>query len=516
MNYLINITALPPGSNTPQVLRFCAGMPGGFASSPTDTPPNAVWRPGVLTPFHFSREMFGGDSAGASRIGAGEIVLANDDGWLDRYDAEGWAFAGQRVEVLAGLPGVLATEYVPVFRGVIQEVELSWGKLTLQVRDRQKELDKPLPIPKYAGTNSGPTGIEGGSSLKDKFKPLCVGPNFNVEPVEVNASALIFQVNFRSVQAIPAAYLNAGALTFSADYADETLLKNATIAGGHYATCLAKGLLRVNSLNNQKLTCDVQGDNVGGYVSDTAGILRRLLEILGWTSADWSEADLLALAAAQPAPQGIYDAAGSKARVLMDAVAAGPWVWYCPDRLGLMRFGRVEAPAGTPVAHFTDDYHLELERDSSDLAGAPWGLVTVQAERNWCVLKDGNVAGGLPEGRREWVGQEYRDATSTADGLPDPAILARYPLTETEGATSQGLFTVHADALAEAQRRAAYRSVPRRAFTQRVPMEYGYRLELGQCVTLSSRRFGLDRTLVRINRIDDVSDANYVELQYYG
>jgi len=199
----------------------------------------------------------------------------------------------------------------------------------------------------------------------------------------------------------------------------------------------------------------------------------------------------------------------------MDQICAGPWAWYCPDRLGVMRFGRVEAPSGSPVAHFTDDYHLELERDTSDLTGAPWGLVTMRAERNWCVQKDNGVALGLSADRLAWLAQEYRDATSTSDGQPDPAILARYPLTETAGAQFTGLFTSHADSLAESQRRALFRSVPRRSFTQRVPTEYGQRLELGQCVALTSRRFGLASTPFTICGIED-TDAGYVEVKYYG
>jgi hypothetical protein len=527
MIYLIDITGLPPGTSTPRVLRFVAGEPL-FRTRPDEEPPNAVWRPGVLEPMHFTREMFGGDDAGASRIGAGVIELANSGGELDRYEAEGWSFQGQPFTVRAGLYGWPVAAFRTVFKGLIRGWTPSWQKVEVPCRDMQERLDKELPIPKYLGTNSGPTGVEGlPGDIKDKPKPLCLGDCRNVEPRQVNASKLIYQVNFRSVLGIPAVYANGSGLTFDADDADETALAAATIAGGHYRTCLAKGLIRINADQAQSITCDVLGDNVGGYVDDLAGVFRRLLEIAGWSPGEWSATDLAALAAACPGKIGLHDPDGKKARELLDMAASGPWAWYCPDRLGVLRFGRVEAPAVQALATWRDDKSMELDQiEDSDLAGTPWGLVTARWGRNWRTMKDSQVAAVVSAERRAWLAEEYRLAHSTADGLADPAVLARWPYAQDFAFDT--LYVNRADALAEAQRRAALRASGYRMFRQRrafAPLrqaeagrvhDFGWAVEPGQTYALTSRRLGLSARRAVVAGVEDVLSANYSEITLYG
>ena len=174
---LVNIWAVPPASTTPQALRFCSGGIG-FVTGPMDTPANTKWLPGLQYPYHIKREIFGSSNAGSSRTNSGDIVLVGMDSRLDIYDCLDWGFDGQKIEVFIGDPTQPFTNFVQVFRGVCESVNFSWQKVTLNIRDRQQELDKPIPlIPKYLGTNAGTTGIEGGpDDLQGKFKPLALGP----------------------------------------------------------------------------------------------------------------------------------------------------------------------------------------------------------------------------------------------------------------------------------------------------------------------------------------------------
>jgi hypothetical protein len=514
MIHLINITALPPGSTTPTTLRFCSGA-AGFVSTPSDTPANAVWRPGVNVAYHFTRELFGGSDAGASRVGAGEIELTNDDGRLDLYDYQDWGLDGQAVQVLAGEAGQGLSQFVPVFKGVVESVEFSWKAMTLNIRDRQKELDQPLPIPKYAGTDSGATGVEGKDDLKGKVKPLALGSCANVTPVFVNSSSVIYQVSYRAVQGIPAVYSNGSALTHDGDSADAAALAAASIASGHYRTCLALGLFRVNTTAGTKITADVLGDSQGGYVDTLAGTIGRVLAIRGWSAgADWSAASLSALASAAPAVIGLYDDSGAKVRAILDALCAGAWAWYCPDRLGVMHFGQIVAPSGTPVLTITDTYHQNLERVSDDITGAPWGLVTCKFGKNWTPMKDNDVAAVVGADRRAWLAEEYRAATSTTDGAPDATVTARHPLAEQ--VEFESLFSVRADALAEAQRRAAFRASPRRAFRFTLDPKYASSLELGDVVALTSRRQGLSGTLCVVSGLEELPAKSRTEVTVYA
>ena len=520
MVHLINLTVLPPGNNTPQILRFCSGVPG-FRTSPAESPANAVWLPGVVTPYHFSREMFGGTNAGASKTGYGEIVLANNDGHLDYLDADAWAIEGQLVEVLAGEDGGAYADFETVFFGVVKTVEFTWATVTLNVRDRQEELAEPLAIiPAYLGTNSGATGIEGtADDIKGASKPLSLGRCFNVTPVCVNSSADIYQVHFRQVQAIPAVYSNGAALTLGADYANETLLAAASITAGTYATCLAKGLFRLQTTLNTVITADVQGDAVGGYVATTGACMRRVLEMAGWAAGgDFVAADFTTLDTAQPAEVGVYDTDGGKAKDLLDELAAGAWAWYCPDRLGIMRVGRVAAPSGSPVAAFSDVHLMGLERvtdtSSSGLAGAPWSVVTLDCAKNYTKQDGNNVAGVVTDARRAWLAAETRTATSTSDGLPSPAVTARYPLAIEQD--FKGLLTTAAAAVAEAQRRAAFRLAVRRSFKAQLAFEFADGLDLGAVVSLTSRRLGLADWRGFISSIEDVPEKSYVEITING
>ena len=70
---------------------------------------------------------------------------------------------------------------------------------------------------------------------------------FNIPPVQINATGLIYQVSCSSVLAIDAVRDGGAALAVSADYGTYDLLAAATVAPGAYATCIALGLFRLGS-----------------------------------------------------------------------------------------------------------------------------------------------------------------------------------------------------------------------------------------------------------------------------
>jgi hypothetical protein len=438
--------------------------------------------------------------------------LANDDGRLDKYS--GWSFEGQRVVARAGLPGWSYAQFQTMFVGTVKDIERTRKKFTFNCRDRQEELNDSLPIPKYLGTNVGPTGIEGTSAdLKGKFKPFALGDVRNMEPMPANTSKGIWQVHFRSCQDIPAARSQDAPLTRDADYADEVELAAATVAAGHYATCLSKGIFRTPA--TAEIRADVLGDNVGGYVNTMAGCGRRVLDVRGWAAGtDYSATDLATLDAKNSAVIGYFDPDGSKAKDIQDEIFGGGWFWYGQDRLGLMRFGRVEAP-GTPLTKLTDAANIELdETTNSDLAGTPWSVATCQWGRNWSVMRDSQLTGTITADRRAWLAQQYRSATSTTDGNPDSTILARWPLAQPYTFTS--LYVNEVDAKAEAVRRAVFRALGMSLFTFSRDWWMGQTLEIGQTHGLWSGRFELAGRPVVISGIEDVGSANQVRFTCYG
>ena len=504
--HLVVINALDGGGN-PVVIRRSTGR--GYRTGPAESPANAKWLPGVSIPYQVTRDLFCKDMQ-SSRASYGEIVILNDRGELDYL--KGYAFDGQIAEVWRGDDAAPFAMFVKVFCGVIKDVAFGLSKIAFSIRDRQEELAKPLPIPKYQGTNNGTTIlIEGDSSLAGKTKPFALGTAKNVPGILVNATSKIYQVHYRQVQDITGCKTNGIYITKGADYADETALKNASITAGTCGTCKAKGLALPNVTSDMNVTFDVQGDAVGGYVSDMAGCARRIMDIAGWVAGtNYDTVSLAALAAKVAGQVELWDADGKNASELIDTVMAAGWGWWDPGRLGLTLFGRIEAAGGSPVVSLREYQIQELDLVQHDLAGLPWSLVTLAWGWNYMVMSGQAVASGAADADRAWLAEQSRTAYSTSDGLPDPTVLARHPLAAQMAFT--GHFVSQADATAEAQRRAALRAAVRLAFKFKIHTDFAWPLNLGSVISLTHSRFSLAGWLGMVVSMNEVPENEYVEV----
>ncbi|MFP5223097.1 MAG: hypothetical protein ACLGSA_12475 [Acidobacteriota bacterium] len=510
MIHLDTITALHVPTGTTKKIRTCSRVTG-FNTSPSETPPNAIWDPATREPMHMVRGMFGGG-------GAGVIDVENSDGWLDAYsDPSEWSFSGQPYEVLSGFPGEPIADFKTSFTGILADPEFNRERVTFNCYDMTELLNRSLPIPKYLGTNVGPSGLEGSEDMEGKFRLLALGPCPNITPRCVNTSREIYSAHFRSCQGIPAVYIDGAPQIFDGDDATPEALDAATIASGHYRSCKAHGLFRLNTSLGRKVTCDVLGDNVGGYVETTAGIARRILEILAEVDGllSWSEDDLDALEAANNAVVCLFDDSGAKVSALLEDLFEGPWVWMNPDCLGVLRFGRVEAPDASPTESWHDDQSMEADQlASDDITGPPLGLLSMDYATNWTPMRDAEVPGVVTDERRAWLAEEFRTVTSTSDGQPDPAVLAKWPYAPSE--TVKSRFVNKADAESEVARRVAFRAAGYRPFRVRRAWESVRTMELGESRKLYSGRLMLNGLPVKVSKIEAITSANEAEIYCYG
>lgn len=513
MIYLINIFGCPPGQTTESVVRVTSAR--RFATGATDSLPHTKWLGGVKSAYYLSQEVLGG-RGGGSRMGNGEVSLFNPGGRFDYLRS--WALAGHRIEVLAAAPGSVYAAFAPRLTGIIEKAVFDRDTVTLKLRDYQYLLDKPLPLPKFSGTNSGADGTEGGDDLKGKLKPVAVGYCPNITPVCVNQDAEIFQAHFRSVEDFPVAKSNGSPLSKMPgtwDYPDPVTLKNAVIPDLCYATCLAHGMVRPRTTLGMNFTCDVKGDNVGGYVENAPDVAKRLLSIAEWPTGNIHAASFAAMAAECPDAVGIYDDSGRKGRELLDDVCASGWLWYVPDSLGVLRLGRVKIPAGPPVMDIPESRQLEFTLVESDLAGPPWPLVTMKFDRNWTVLSGTSVAGTTPADLRAWLAEEYRMAHYPVDGTFDPDVAARFPNAEAE--VFEGLYSTRAASEAEALRRWLYRLNVSGTWQLRIVEKFAQGLLHGDVVRVFSSRYGLGAgKLMWVSGIKHVSEEGYMELTLNG
>lgn len=136
----------------------------------------------------------------------------------------------------------------------------------------------------YAGT----TGIEGGSDIKGKPKPLVIGRALNVSPVQIDTVDNVFQVSsYGPVQAIQAIYERGASFGASiGNYADYAALIAADIPEGRWGTCHANGLFRLGAPPYGVITADVDGLVHGGtWIRKTGQIIKALVAMAGISSS---------------------------------------------------------------------------------------------------------------------------------------------------------------------------------------------------------------------------------------
>jgi hypothetical protein len=204
LTYAVEIVAYDPALPGTRTLYYATR---GFCSTPSDTPANTHFDERLQQPAVMRRDLFDAlTTAGRSRTGYGDLVLANGDGALDALI--GYGFDGRAITIRQGPPGAAyPSGYTTLLVGTMEQVEVGRETVTVKLRDRQAELNVPLQATKYAGDNALPDGLEGvETDLKGKPKPRCFGKVLNVPAVPVNTSKLIYQVNDGAIASLDAVY----------------------------------------------------------------------------------------------------------------------------------------------------------------------------------------------------------------------------------------------------------------------------------------------------------------------
>lgn len=165
-----------------------------YISGPLDTPPNQYYEPRISDPGVFSQSIYSiGTTGGSSSGGFGAITLVNVDSALDPLID--WGFDGRACVTYMGPKGYPKTAFSIVTSGTIEQPVHNWNNITLRYKDGSLELDKPIALSYYGGTNVLPAGVDGTIDLKGKEKPRLFGCKYNFEPVCVNTSKLIYQIS---------------------------------------------------------------------------------------------------------------------------------------------------------------------------------------------------------------------------------------------------------------------------------------------------------------------------------
>ncbi len=485
--WLAHLTVYDPALPGTRTLYFSSQGYTSGATYPTGGAAHTAYEPRIKQPAVLRRDCFdAGTTGGASRVGYGALELVNVDGGLD-YLAD-LGIDGQPISLIFGSTtrhGLPVWETVLV--GTVEQPAIGWSSVTLRLRDRQAELDKPLSPTTYAGTNALPAGLEGVDDIKGKNKPACYGRVFNIAPPLVNTSRLIYQVNNGAVQSVDAVYDRGLGLTKGTDYASQATMESTAPSAGQFRVWPAGGYFRLGSSPTGVITADVaQGATTADRTA--AQLLKAVALAGGIISGDIDAGDVIALDTATGAEIGYWSDGASTCSNALDEIANSVGAWWGFDRLGKFRMQRFEAPSGTPAVYLTAADIIRIDRVANNDAGRgiPAWKVSLGYKRFYTVQPD-DLAGAVSITKRQELAREYRTVEAT-----DAAVKTRHML-----ATPLDYQTLLVDAAAaqtEATRRLSLYKAERATVTARLALDSGLlsTLDLGVAVRLTLPRFGMD------------------------
>lgn len=534
-HYMVVLNSRDSGG-TPTAWRYATvGYNTSSSATPADTYIDGRLRHAGLLQRHMFGERRLRAQGGRINVSVGAIVLENADGALDAmgsYAFDGFSYELHEIDPVTGN----ATANSPIRGGVIEQPVFTEEVVTFAVRDAGYALDKPLLTTKYAGTNALPAGIEGtANDIGGQPKPLLVGECFNVVPICVNTSKLIYQLD--GVRGFATGYtlsvLDARvALTPGADYTDQADMEANAPAAGTFRAWPAGGCFRINA-TPALLTCDVlnPADVSGTGNAEIQYVLTKIAALAGITI---SQVDLerpnnkvgVYVTDERTALQVLGDIMESASAFLTYGYSRtgafsglGYWVYQLrrasgPDYVDLPRGPVFPEPLRFGASEIIS---IEQVRPADEVLGLPVHRVTVKYARNWRVMSSTELA-AASAADQAYYAEEYRTATAN-----NAATLTAWP-----NAGELVVTTLLTDATQAAQLASdlllmfAYQ---RRMFTLRVhgsaisnAIGSGSKesFQVGNRVLLDYARFSLSSTYWRLIGQQEDLQADERELTVWG
>lgn len=471
--YLAEITAYDPGASAVVTWRFASGP--GYDNAGT------FYAPRLENPGSVSRA-FAGGIGGKASASLGEIILTNNDGGLNTLADD--FFDGRTLTLKQGDSAAAYASFATILVATIETASFERERISLRLRDRSVELDKPFETTKYLGNNALPAGTEGtADDLKDKVKPRLLGRIALMAPVCVNTSRLIYQVNDGAVDSIANVYDAGAYLSRGADYTSAADMQANAPGGGQYRCLESAGMFRLGSAPfGQISACVVEK---WPYLSNTAaGLIQRILTDKGYSAADWIAADFTTLDQKNAGSLGLLVGDGETTASLLDRICQSVGAWWGFNAQGKFRVARFEAPAAgdASVYAFTEADWTEIDRAPE--SQLPLWSVTLTADLNHAVQDRKSLAGVVPEDRAVWFALEAREQK-----IEDAAVKTSRALADE--ITYETALNGISIAAAEAQRRLdlykGRRDVVR--LTAADPSRFAA-VDLGAVVSVTTPRFG--------------------------
>lgn len=388
-----------------------------YISGPSDSPANESFLP-VLergSELSYTREAFSGDMLrGRSIPDRGALTIINTqqpgrtalfDSWLD---ADQYTWDGRQIDAWLLVKGDSFSSKTQVLSAIIDDIDYDKNRITFALRSRAYLLDAPIANNRYAGTG----GAEGGADVKGKPKTRAFGQLFNAPAVLINSSSLIYQLNDGEIESVSAVRDNGVALSLDADYASYAALAAATLSAGEYATCLAEGLIRLNTAPSGAVTVDLEGSTLSGtYSAKAADILKFIGEEVSGVTAD--SAAISALNTSNSSAVGYYTADNDVNRSdVLDFIVNSIGAWWGFNRTGSLDCGIISAPAGSPSLYI-DQYDIRLNSIARNRVGKPIWSTILDYKPNWLPQAEDALAGSVSAANRSLYAKPWSTTAAT-------------------------------------------------------------------------------------------------------
>jgi hypothetical protein len=511
MIYLAELTAFNLTSLAVETLRFCTGT--GYIDNATGN----YYEPRIEQPALMRREIFAdGQIGGAASASFGELTLVNLDGGLDYLT--GYAVDGRTLIIKAGEETAAYASFTTILKALMQQAAMEWERVSVRLRDRQAEFNKPIQTLAYAGNNALPAGLEGSADLKDAPKPLFYGRVNNITPTLVNSSRLLYQVTTGTLAEVVNVFDNGAYLGRGDDYTDQTDMETNAPSAGYFRVWKAGGIVRLGSSPAGLITVTAWEYNT---IEDSTGaqVAYRLATGPGGVDpGDTVADDYTTLDGQNAGSVGVWITDGMTIAEALDRVSASLGAWWGFDQLGRFRIARLDAPSGDPVATLTaveidvDNGGFTCETATINSEPVPVWKVTLEHDINYTVQTGGNVAGVISADRRAWLEKPARQAIAE-----DATVKTPHPLAQEIVYPTLLAGVGYADP--EATRRLNLLKVPRKIYNAVVNVDATMlaAIDLGLVVEVQLTRFGLDAgELFRVIGIETDYQKNQLNLRLWG
>lgn len=511
MAWVVEMAGYDTVAGATKTLRFAQGEGISFT--------DVAYAPGALANWESASQRVDFNKDGEVEMGSGGgiVTIANypdsnmEAGPFDQIATWIWH---NSPATLYWVPGQSWAARIRVASGVLEQpvANLSTTKgidstISFPIRDPRAALETPFQPVLYLGNNVGPTGLEGGTELKGRPKPIVYGLVSNMSPPLVNESRLIYQIADKPVNVLcvrdGAVSLGAGTLRATL----QNLIDTGALSGKFDVYRGAEGtFIKLGTTPIYNLTCDVdEAPNVAGQ--SHAQIWKRIRtdRIGGVLNA----ASITAADAIDANGAGFYWGNEITQKEVIAEVMRSFSGYEVQDASGSWSIAKMLIPSGTPVIELEQITRttrkklktraltsLSKVRPSYAPNGAPPFRVNVKWGRNYTIMNEANFAGVAKTRLRQKFAEEYRSVSASSNAIWNPQTKTGLWPNAPE-LTVRTAYQPDADGLgssapqAEANRLLALLSGLRGQYQATCVPEIGDQLLPGQVVRLTYPRYGL-------------------------